>query len=60
MELVTTRAAVDLILFSPEAVQEAFGGYADNLGRIGTFAFCALLILLGVVVMFDQIRQNFR
>ncbi len=60
MVLTTTRAAVDLILFSPEAVQESFGGYADNLGRIGTAALCAFLILLGVVVMFDQIRRNFR
>ena len=60
MALTTTRAAVDLILFTPEAVQDSVGGYSDNLGRIGTAALCAFLIVLGVAVMIDQIRRNFR
>lgn len=59
MALTTTCAAAELILFSPDAVQESFGGYADNLGRIGTAALCALLIVLGVAVMFQQIRKLF-
>lgn len=58
MEL-TTRAAAELILFSPDAVKESLGGYADNLGRIGTAALCALLLVLGVAVMFQQIRKLF-
>ena len=56
MEL-TTRAAVDLILFSPEAVQESFGGYI--LSSSATMALAAFLIVLGVLTFFSFARQLF-
>ncbi len=58
MEL-TTRAAVDLILFSPEAVQESFGGYIHNLSSSATMALAAFLIVLGVLTFFSFARQLF-
>lgn len=58
MEL-TTRAAAELILFSPEAVRESFGGYIHNLSSSATMALAAFLILLGVSAFFSFARQLF-
>lgn len=50
----------ELLSFTPSILQDAAAGFLDNVGTAATFALALFLVLLGVYLVFDYIRNLFQ